>query len=134
MPTPTTLRGIAYPFRRGPQGFPAIVTGIEAVVANAIQVLLLTGAGERVMRTQLGTNVFAYVFETLDGLTQARIAASVARAIATYEPRAEVLSVEASAGDDRGLEETAIVVDIVYRINSQVVSLQVPVAAPSVGP
>jgi len=129
--TPAPLRTIAWPFRAGPQGFPTMLTGLEAVVWSSIQALLTTGEGERVMRTTLGTNVHAYVFENLDGLTQARLATAVARAIALWEPRAEVLSVEAHQGADVGRAETAIIVDVAYRIANQVYSQQVPVGAPA---
>lgn len=133
--SPTVLRTIAFPFQPGAQGFPAMVTGIDQVVWQSIKALMTTALGERVMRAALGTNVQAFVFENLDGLTQARIATVTARAIALFEPRAEVLSVEARMGKDVGLEDTAIVIDVLYRINSQIYQQQVPIGAlPPTGP
>jgi phage baseplate assembly protein W len=138
MPVPTTtpmvLRSIAYPFRVGSQAFPMMVQGLDAVVFNSIKALMTTSVGERVMRGALGTSVQAFVFDNLDPLTQARVAAVTARAIALFEPRAEVLSVEARTGKDVGLEDTAIVLDVVYRINNQVYQQQVPIQGAPTGP
>jgi phage baseplate assembly protein W len=128
MTAPTALKSIAWPFRAGPQGFPATINGIDAVVWHSIQGLMTTGLGERVMRTTLGTNVHAFVFDTLDGITAARIATAVGHAIALFEPRAEVLSVEARTGAASNRAETAIVIDIAYRIANQVFAQQVPIA------
>jgi phage baseplate assembly protein W len=131
--TPTVLRTIAYPFRVGSQAFPMMLQGLEDVVFNSIKALMATSVGERVMRGALGTNVQAFIFDTLDPLTQARVAAVTARAIALYEPRAEVLSVEARQGAAVGLEDTAIVLDVVYRINNQVYQQQIPIQSAPAG-
>lgn len=122
-----TVLGFAFPFRPGPQGFPQMVSGTAAAVSTSIRSLLATGFNERVMRGQLGTNVHAFVFDNLSGILNARIGAAIARALALYEPRAELLSVETQRGADIGMEDTALLVTVVYRVNNELVSQQVPV-------
>jgi phage baseplate assembly protein W len=126
-----TLTTIALPFRPGQQNFPIMVEGVSNVVFSSIRNLVLTGRNERVMRADLGTNAHAFIFENMSDIQRARVASDVARAIALYEPRAEVLSVEARDGADEGIEDTAVVVNVVWKVANQLQSQQIPFPASS---
>ena len=135
MPTPTgpldieVVKSIAFPFRLGALSFPQMLEGDNSVVFNSMVALILTGKNERVMHNDVGTNVHRFVFDNLGPLARARVAADVARAFALYEPRAEILSIDAVDGQtvDEKLSETTIVVNIVWRLNGEVESQQIPI-------
>jgi phage baseplate assembly protein W len=120
------LQGLAFPFQRGSQGFPATDHGVDRVVFNSLKALLTTGRNERVMRPGLGTNIHSLLFDNISAITKARIAADVTRAITLYEPRAELLSLEVKTGKELKMEDTALVVEIVWRVTNQIFSQQIP--------
>lgn len=117
------IRSIKFPFSFGNTAFPDISEGID-VVLNSLKALLTTGIKERVMRNDVGINVHAYVFDNMTPITRARIAAEVKRAINLYEPRAQVLAIDAKEGN----EQNTIFVDIIFRIAGQTMRQQIPVS------
>ena len=121
------VKSLAFPFQLGKAGFPALATPAQ-VVFNSIVALLLTGTNERVMHADMGVNLHRLVFENLTPILEAQIAAEVTRAIETYEPRAEVMAVDArvSTMSEAGVV-TAILVDVLYRVAGQPVQQQVEV-------
>lgn len=124
MASKVSLLSISFPFRSGPTGFPQVADP-DRVVLESLESLVLTGKNERVMRSDLGTNAYAYVFEDLTPILQARIAADLAQTAATYEPRARILAVEASEGQQEG----QINVDVVFQVNDQVLRQSTTVGA-----
>lgn len=84
--------GIAYPFQKGPQSFPAQKTEADVVEDNVLRVLQ-TRKGERPMRPATGSNIWDFVFENVGDLLNARVDAEVRRSLAEGEPRARVLAV-----------------------------------------
>ena len=65
--------------------------GIHLIKSNLID-LLTTKKGDRVMLPQYGTNVHLAVFEPLDEFLKRDIQNEILMAIATYEPRVDVLN------------------------------------------
>ena len=64
--------------------------GIKLIKNNLID-LLTTKKGDRVMLPQYGTNIHLAVFEPLDNFLKKDIKNEILKAIATYEPRVDVL-------------------------------------------
>ena len=73
--------------------------GIALVKSNLID-LLTTKKGDRVMLPNFGTNLHLAVFEELDHYLKEDIKTEIYTAIATYEPRVEVLSLEIKLFDE----------------------------------
>jgi phage baseplate assembly protein W len=72
----------------------------EDDVEQAIQIVLLTAYGERVMLQEFGAGMRDHVFEPNSAATRARIEESVRRALVDWEPRIALERVEATAGEE----------------------------------
>ena len=77
-----------------PRGTIAMVAGDEAV-RQAILLLLSTMPGERVMRPEYGCPLHRLVFAPNDGTTAGLAIHYVQRALERWEPRIEILKVDA---------------------------------------
>lgn len=87
----------------------------EDSVREAIRIILSTARGERLMRPGFGCNLHELVFAPNDGATEARAAFEVREALEAWEPRIDVLDVQARAGGDRG---EWLLIEIEYRVRS----------------
>ena len=87
----------------------------EESVRQSIIIILSTAKGERLMRPDFGCNLHEFVFAVNDRATQASAAFEVREALQTWEPRIDVLEVEATGAGSRG-EVLLIAVD--YRVRS----------------
>lgn len=108
-----------------PTGKLATVVGDDAV-RQAILLLLTTRPGERVMRPGYGSLLHRLVFAPNDATTAGMAIHYVRQALARWEPRAEVLGVDAGADPDHPEQLT---VELTYRVRaSQAVEvLRIPV-------
>jgi phage baseplate assembly protein W len=86
----------------------------EEDVEQAIQIILQTSRGERVMLQEFGAGLRDFVFEPNSEATRARIEESVRKALVDWEPRIEIERVEVTPGDD-GPNIVLIHVDYVVR-------------------
>ena len=87
----------------------------EESVRESIYFILSTAKGERLLRPTFGCTLHELVFAVNNRATQATAAFEVREALEAWEPRIELLEVEASAGGDRG-EQLLISID--YRVRS----------------
>ena len=71
-----------------------------ALIRNNILDLLSTKRGERVMLPDYGTNMHLALFEPLDEFLVEDIKLDISRAIATYEPRVDILHLEVTEFDE----------------------------------
>ena len=130
VPPPVTdaeiVKTLAFPYQLGQSGFPALASPNNAVF-QSILALLLTGTNERLMHVDMGVNLHRMVFDNLTPILQARIATEVTRAIEDYEPRAQVLAVDSSIGTNTDGGPTAIIVNVLYRVNGQLADQQVEI-------
>jgi Bacteriophage baseplate protein W len=101
--------------------FPPVITRgslsyvrYEDDVEQAIQIILQTSRGERVMLHEFGAGLRDFVFEPNSDATRARIEESVRKALVDWEPRIDLERVEVTASDD-GPNIVLIHVDYVVR-------------------
>lgn len=92
-------------FNKGLKGYPTTASGIDKV-RKAIEFILMTGKGERVMRPEFGSGVWKYVFEP--EVIVSLIQSEVYEALRLYEPRIEIEKIDVNDFDGK------IVVDIFY--------------------
>jgi len=133
MPLPDidVVKSIAFPFRLGATSFPEGAEGPGVVFANMVA-LIMTGKSERVMHIDVGTNVHQFIFDNIDPLTRARIAADVTAAISNWVPEAQIISVNPVLEEDKkNSKGTTIKIDIIYRVAGQIYNQQVPVTIPT---
>lgn len=106
-------RGWSFPVRWSEAGV-RMAEGDEDV-RQAIGLLLRTGVDERVMHPGFGAGVDRFVFAPRSGETLFELQQLVERVLVRWEPRIEVLSVDAEASVQ---DESRIDVLIEYRIES----------------
>jgi phage baseplate assembly protein W len=84
-------------------------------IRQAIEIILETARGERVMRPDFGCGLHERVFAINDSTTRGAIADDVREALLRWEPRIEVLDVVVATGGD---EEELLEIGIDYRVRS----------------
>jgi phage baseplate assembly protein W len=105
-------RGWRFPILPDASGALGYVDGDENV-EQSLKLLLLTRAGERVMRGSFGTRLAEMVFAPGSEQNLHLIEDEIAGAVTAYEPRVELLEVLAEL-DPR--DETRVNVSVSYRV------------------
>ena len=122
-------RGIAFPPRVGADGRIVWSEG-ETNIRESITVVLKTEPGERVGVPDFGAGLGRFLFEPNNAATHARMQDAIVRALANWERRIEVESVEIAP--DHQDAETALAT-ITYRLVATAarerISLNIPIAA-----
>ena len=121
-------KGIAFPPRVGADGRLAWSAG-EANVRESIQIILLTEWNERLMSPQFGGSLGLFLFEPNNVTTRHLIKDRIAKALAQWEPRitVESVEVEADAQDPQGAVATIVYKLIATQVRERV-SLNVTLA------
>ena len=105
-------RGIAFPM--GVDAYGALATsGHEDNISEAIQIILGTAIGERIMRPEFGCRIHDLIFHPVNPNTCALASISVREAITKWEPRVEDVQVFVYPDPTA---ENAILVNIEYRV------------------
>ena len=103
--------GWAYPAELTPGGSVRLVTGGEEIDA-AVRMILTTAPGERVMRPDFGCAMWEQVFAPVNSNTLGLIEQSVREALARWEPRITLISVEAVPEDGGSM----VRIELGYRV------------------
>lgn len=107
-------RGWSFPVAADADGG-IVESGEEDKVRQAIETILRTSRGERMMRPDFGCGIHDLVFDALSNAMIGRVQAEVADALGKWEPRITVLEVVAQQDPE---ERTRLLVEIDYRIRS----------------
>ena len=101
-------RGLGFPVVPGERdrALPFVEGGDK--VRQSILTILDTEPGERVMRPTFGCGLRRFLMQPNDVATRATIARDVAQALATWEPRIAVASVDVVPGADPALVLVAV--------------------------
>ena len=86
-------RGIAFPPRIGPEGRLAWSEG-EQNVRESIQIILLSELNERLRSPEFGAGLNSFLFEPNTIATHTRLQDRIEKALARFEPRIRVQSVD----------------------------------------
>ena len=105
-------QGMSFPPRVGADGHFVWSQG-EANIRENIAVILKTDPGERLALPDFGAGLSRYLFEPNNAATHARLQEDIRRALAQWEPRVQVESVDIAA--DPADPESAQAV-ITYRL------------------
>ena len=106
-------KGWAFPTRLDGSGEVAL-SAYEDDVRQAIQLILGTAQGERVMRPDFGAGLKALAFEPLNTTTMALARHRVEEALITWEPRIDHVTVQDKADGAQG----RLLIDIRYRVRA----------------
>ena len=105
-------RGVAFPV--GVDAYGALATsGHEDNISEAINIILGTAIGERLMRPDFGCRIHDLIFHPVNPNTCALASISVREAITKWEPRVEEVQVYVYPDPTA---ENAILVNIEYRV------------------
>jgi phage baseplate assembly protein W len=115
---PTRILGVGWGFpvafiNTGSKEKRFAVAEYEESVRQSILIILSTAKGERVMRPDFGCGLDELVFAVNGSATQGMAEFEVREALQNWEPRIDVLRVEASSTGQRG-EQLLIQID--YRV------------------
>ena len=89
--------GWAFPVRLAADGTVARSAEPDGAVNDAIQMILSTVPGERVMHPDYGCTIQDHVFAPVDAGTIGRVSQAVQEALMEWEPRIDVLDVTTTA-------------------------------------
>jgi uncharacterized protein len=93
----------------------ALTSDGEQSVRQSIWTILATSPGERVMRPDFGCGIHDLVFGVNNAATATAVTRAVREALATWEPRIDVLDVYASPDPTR---PSVLVIEINYQVRS----------------
>jgi uncharacterized protein len=119
------FRGLAFPFRKSSTALPASAVDDELIKQSLAQIIL-TSKGERVMRPDFGSNAAAFVFENNDLVLQETIRSEVMSAIAKYETRVIVRSVDVNQSDAEVIITVTYINVVTRREQDLVITLPKP--------
>jgi phage baseplate assembly protein W len=105
-------RGWSFPVETDAAGDVELSAGVTDI-EESIRLILSTAKGERVMRPEFGCGIHEYTFAAIDTTTLTLVQSTVEDALVEWEPRIEVLDVDAST--DR-LDEGRLDIHVDYRV------------------
>ena len=94
---PLIGKGWKFPPVFGRAGHTINMVSGAAEVDQAIEILLKTAIGERLMRQEFGCSLQAYAFESFDATLLNEIKGNIQQAMIKYERRINVLNIEVKA-------------------------------------
>ncbi len=107
-------RGWAFPPQVGAQGGMAL-TSERTELNQAIQIILSTSPGQRVMRPTFGCRLQDLIFEPNNSHTAARARRYVEEALGMWEPRIDVTEVNVRPDPD---ETSRLLIEIAYKVKA----------------
>ena len=93
-------RGWSFPVRVDEKEGTIKLSEYEQDVRESIWIILSTSKGERMMRPDFGCGIHDLVFEIINTTTMTEVETSVREALATFEPRIDVVQINARSGND----------------------------------
>ena len=112
MASTLSFKDINMTFKKHPVTDDLVVSRDASAIKQAIVNLLLTNKGEKLMNPEYGSNIRSYLFEPLDYGTAAEIKGNIKYTIDRWEPRINILNLNATPNfDDNGFD-----VDMTYEI------------------
>lgn len=104
--------GISFPLQADQRGVLALSHGVTDI-EQAIRMILGTAPGERPMRPEFGCAVHDLVFDTIDAEMVGKVEAAVHRALARWEPRIDVESLDFDLSE---VDQGKLIITITYRV------------------
>jgi Bacteriophage baseplate protein W len=98
----------------GEQAGPIAMLGDDEKIAQSIWIILTTSPGERVMRADFGCGLNQMVFASLSQSTIGQVITKVKNALAQWEPRISVDSVDATPSTT---ETNLLLISIAYTVS-----------------
>ena len=106
-------RGWKFPVEYDPGKQDFAASEYEESIKQAIWIILSTAKGERVMRPSFGCGIHELVFAINNATTIGEAKFEVAESLRIWEPRIQVLDIEATAS---GINGEKLLINVTYRV------------------
>ena len=116
MPVERVSRGfkdISMTFQANPLNSDLIAIKNENAIARSVKNIVFTLPGEKFFNPNFGSKISKVLFENIDDITASVIVDEIKESIRNYEPRVELLDVEAFPNFDNNQFDVTIVYEII---------------------
>lgn len=104
-------RGWKFPIKVDPSTGRIMTSEYEDDIKESIEIILNTSKGERIMRSEFGSNIKRFIFESTDATTMNLLKREIEYAIFNWEPRVKDVRVEIKKDVK---DSTRLLIDINY--------------------
>ncbi len=116
MPVERVSRGfkdISMTFQANPLNSDLIAIKDENAIARSVRNIVFTLPGEKFFNPNFGSRISKVLFENIDDITSSVIVSEITQSIRNYEPRVELINVEAFPNFDNNQFDVNITYEIV---------------------
>ena len=107
------FKDISMTFQANPLNFDLIGLKNENAIARSVRNIVFTLPGEKFFDENFGSNISASLFENLDDISGSIIVDEIKQSIKRYEPRVDLINVEAFPNFDNNSFDVLIRYDII---------------------
>ncbi len=107
------FKDISMTFQANPLNFDLIGLKNENAIARSVRNIVFTLPGEKFFDQNFGSRISATLFENIDDITANIIVDEITNSIERYEPRVDLINVEAFPNFDNNAFDVLIVYDII---------------------
>ena len=116
MPVQRLSRGfkdISMSFKVNPLNNDLIALKNETAIARSVRNIVMTIPGERFFQPNFGSEVNRLLFNNIDDISASEIVDEITESIVNYEPRVDLISVEAFPNFENNQFDVAIIYEII---------------------
>ena len=116
MPVERVSRGfkdISMTFQANPLNSDLIAIKDENAIARSVRNIVFTLPGEKFFNPNFGSRISKVLFENIDDITSSVIVSEITQSIRNYEPRVELISVEAIPNYDNNQFDATVTYKII---------------------
>ncbi len=107
------FKDISMSFQANPLNFDLIGLKNENAIARSVKNIVFTLPGEKFFDEDFGSRITASLFENIDDIAASEIVDEITESINNYEPRVNLISVEAFPNFDNNQFDVAIIYEII---------------------
>ena len=107
------FKDISMTFQANPLNFDLIGLKNENAIARSVRNIVFTLPGEKFFDEEFGSSISASLFENIDDISANVIVDEITNSIERYEPRVDLINVEAFPDFDNNSFDVLIVYDII---------------------
>ena len=107
------FKDVSMSFKVNPLNFDLIGLKNENAIARSVRNIVFTLPGERFFNEQFGSRISASLFENIDDITANQIVDEITESLENYEPRINLLDVQAFPNFDNNQFDVMIIYEII---------------------
>ena len=107
------FKDISMTFQANPLNFDLIGLKNENAIARSVRNIVFTLPGEKFFNESFGSRISASLFENIDDISASEIVDEITESVTNYEPRVNLLDVQAFPNFDNNQFDVAIIYEII---------------------